>query len=44
MLRAPGTINCKPQYGPDFPTVRFIRADLKCTYIVEERSVVPLEP
>lgn len=40
VLRVPGTTNCKPKYGPNFPTVRFVRADLDRTYTLEQLEAV----
>ncbi|HSH78943.1 MAG TPA: DNA-primase RepB domain-containing protein [Herpetosiphonaceae bacterium] len=36
VLRVPGTLNFKPEYGPDFPLVRFVRADYAQLYTLDE--------
>lgn len=35
VLRVPGTLNCKPCYAPDFPTVSFVRACFNHLYARE---------
>jgi len=35
VLRVPGTINYKPSYAPDYPTVAIVAADLRRTYALE---------
>jgi len=32
VLRVPGTMNCKPNYAPNFPTVEIIKADFDLLY------------
>ncbi|HSH81928.1 MAG TPA: DNA-primase RepB domain-containing protein [Herpetosiphonaceae bacterium] len=36
VLRVPGTRNFKPEYGPDFPLVRFVRADFAQLYTLPQ--------
>ena len=36
VLRVPGTLNCKPKYEPDYPTVTIESANLNLTYSLEE--------
>lgn len=36
VLRVPGTRNCKPEYGPDFPTVKVLIADYGRRYGLAE--------
>jgi P4 family phage/plasmid primase-like protien len=40
VLRVPGTTNYKPGYAPDFPQVRFVRADLDRLYELEDLEML----
>ena len=40
VLRVPGTHNFKPEYAPDYPEVRFIRADFERLYTFEELAAL----
>ncbi len=45
VLRVPGTQNFKPEYGPDFPAVRFVWADFGLLYTLDAlEALLPPEP
>jgi hypothetical protein len=45
VLRLPGTRNYKAKYGPDFPTVQFLKADFEQLYSFEQlATLVPPVP
>ena len=46
VLRVPGTVNHKPDYGPDFPAVRLVRVDWDRLYALLEleRALPHAEP
>lgn len=45
VLRVPGTMNHKPEYGPDFPLVVITRADWDCLYDLDElETLMPPRP
>ncbi len=44
VLRVPGTYNFKPEYAPDYPLVRFMRADFDRLYTFDElEALLPPE-
>jgi len=44
VLRVPGTLNLKPEYGPDFPTVLIIQCDLGRLYDLDDlEALLPPE-
>lgn len=44
MLRVPGTVNYKPQYGPDFPAVRLVRVNWDKLYTLHALESALPEP
>ncbi len=44
VLRVPGTLNLKEKYGPDYPTVHFVQADLDRRYTLDTLETLLPEP